>query len=123
MAFSEKLAERIRNGLFRKKVPYEEKKMMGGLCFMVDDKMCPGLLQDKKTGEDLLMARIGPDEYENALLQPGCRPMDFTGRPMKGMVFVENSVIQKSTELKRWIDLCLAYNPEAKRSKSGKRKA
>ncbi len=90
---------------------------------MVDGKMCLGLLQDKKTGEDLLMARIGPDEYENALLQPGCRPMDFTGRPMKGMVFVENSVIQKSTELKRWIDLCLAYNPEAKRSKSGKRKA
>jgi hypothetical protein len=81
MAYSEKLAERIREQLAGvRKV--EEKKMMGGLTFMVNGKMCVGILNDD------LMARIDPSIYEQALQQTGCREMNFTGKPMRGFVFV-----------------------------------
>ena len=82
MAYDEKLAYRIRRLLPRAKV--EEKKMMGGLTFMVNGKMCVGILKDN------LMARIGPDVYELALHKKGCREMNFTGKPMKGFVFVDH---------------------------------
>lgn len=121
MAYSEKLADRIRKLFHEKQCAYEEKKMMGGLCFMVDDKMCMGLLQDKSTGADLLMARIGPEQYDQALQEEGCKPMDFTGRPMKGMVFIEDQAIQDKRSLKRWMDRCLKYNPVANRSKPSKK--
>ena len=79
MAYDELLADRIRNVLKQKKVGNIEKKMMGGLCFMVDDKMCLGIVKNE------LMARIDPDFYNTALTKNGCRKMDFTGRPMKGL--------------------------------------
>ena len=111
MAFNESLAERIRNVLRNKKVSFDEKKMMGGLCFMVKDKMCVGVEKDK------LMARINPNIYEQALLKKGCREMDFTGRPMKGFVFVEPSGTELDKDLEDWVGLCLDYNPMAKSSK------
>ena len=81
MAYDEHLANRTRELLFGKR-NVKEKKMMGGLTFMVNDKMCVGILNDD------LMARIDPDVYESALEKTGCRIMNFTGRPMKGFVFV-----------------------------------
>ena len=114
MAYDEYLAERINKVLKEKRVPFEEKKMMGGLTFMVDDKMCIGVVKEN------LMARIGPDNYEQALTKKGCKPMDFTGRPMKGYVFVEPDGIDMDNELNYWINLCLDFNPKAKSSKKKK---
>lgn len=82
MPHSAILEGRIRTLLDRKQVEYTAKPMMGGLCFMVDGKMCVGIEKER------LMARIGPDAYDGALRRKGCGPMDFTGRQMTGFVFV-----------------------------------
>ena len=111
MAYNEKLAERVRQALLLCNVYIEEKKMMGGLTFMVNDKMCVGISNDK------LMVRLAPEEYENALAQPNCRPMDFTGRPMKGFVYISPQGLETSTDLKYWLDRALAYNERAPKSK------
>ncbi|NNF36455.1 MAG: TfoX/Sxy family protein [Saprospiraceae bacterium] len=116
MAYSELLADRIRHYLGEKKIDYVGKKMMGGLCFMVDDKMCMGVVQDN------LMGRIGKEAYEDALTREGCRKMDFTGREMKGYVFVDPIGIDMDQDLAYWLDLCLAFNPLAKSSKKKKKK-
>ena len=111
MAYDEKLAQRIRLSLPRRNV--EEKKMMGGLTFMVNGKMCVGVLKDD------LMARIDPDVYESALRKKGCREMNFTGKPMRGFVFVGPSGTSDKKDLKYWLDLSLDFN---KRSKASKKK-
>ena len=111
MSYDELLADRIRNTLKEKRVQSTEKKMMGGLCFMVDDKMCVGIVKNE------LMARIDPEIYDEALSKKGCKEMNFTGRPMKGFVFVEPEAIDLDTDLDYWIDLCLDFNPKAKSSK------
>ena len=115
MAYDEFLADRIRNQLNSKRVGFDEKKMMGGLCFMVDDKMCIGVHTDQ------IMCRVGPDMYEECLKKEGCIEMAFTGRPMKGFVWVESSAIDDEKYLESWVDLCLAYNPIAKASKKRKK--
>ncbi len=113
--YDEHLEERIKRILDHKKVKYHAKKMMGGLTFMVDDKMCVGIVKDE------LMARIGPDAYVDALEKPGCKEMKFTGRPMKGYVFVEPSAIDLDEQLEYWVQLCLDFNPLAKSSKRKKK--
>jgi hypothetical protein len=117
MAYDEFLADRIRQVLNEKKTSFDEKKMMGGLCFMVDNKMCIGVDIDKKTGIPRIMVRIGKDEYEQALLKKGCSEFNFTGRVMKGFVFVSNQGIDMQEDLEYWVQLCLNYNPLAKSSK------
>ncbi len=72
MAYDEFLADRTRQILKEKSIASEEKKMMGGLCFMVDDKMCFGMHIDKNTDSSLLMARVGIENYEKALSKPHC---------------------------------------------------
>ena len=111
MPYDEHLADRIRQAFQKKGVPVEEKKMMGGICYLVNDKMCAGVNKDK------LMARIDPDIYEEALKREGCHEMDFTGRTMKGFVFVEPAGTDMDEDLANWIHLCLDYNPRAKSSK------
>ena len=111
MAFDEYLADRVRQILAERHARVEEKKMMGGLCFMVNDKMCAGII-----GETL-MARIDPQIYEQVLKRIGAREMDFTGRPMKGFVFVEPEGIDADEDLQNWLQLCLDYNPRARSSK------
>ena len=111
MAYDENLAERIRVSFQQKQVLFVEKKMMGGLCFMVNDKMCVGIVKN------MLMARIGPEVYEKALLKEGCKEMTFTGKPMKGYVFVEPTAIDMDNDLDDWLKLSLDYNPKAKASK------
>ena len=78
---------------------------------MVDDKMCVGIL------DETLMARIGPDKYDDALKLKGCKPMDFTGRPMKGYVFITAAGTDMEKDLEYWVQLALEFNPLAKRSK------
>lgn len=114
MAYNELLADRIRSIFHDRNTSFAEKKMMGGLCFMVDDKMCCGIIQDD------LMARIDPAIYEESLTQPGCREMDFTGRKMKGFVYVGGEGIDMEKDLGHWIDLCLEFNPRARSSKKKK---
>lgn len=111
MAYDEYLADRIRLILKEKQIKFIDKKMMGGLTFMVDDKMCIGVIKNK------LMARVGPDYYEEALSKEGCKIMDFTKRPLKGYVYVEPHAIDMDEELGEWIQRCLDYNPLAKASK------
>ncbi|MCB0396070.1 MAG: TfoX/Sxy family protein [Flavobacteriales bacterium] len=114
MAYNEFLADRIRQVFKDKKVGFEEKKMMGGLCFMVNDKMCAGVIHDD------LMGRIDPDIKDALLQKKGCREMDFTGRPMKSFLFVGPEGTDTDKDLEEWIDLCLEFNPKAKSSKSRK---
>jgi TfoX/Sxy family transcriptional regulator of competence genes len=115
MAFNETLSNRIRIELAD--VPrVEEKLMFGGICFMVNDKMCIGVAEDE------MMCRIGPDAYEDALEKNGVREMVFTGRPMVGYVFVDNSVLASKKDLRYWVDLCLKFNVHAKSSKKAKKK-
>lgn len=110
MAFNEQLAARVRKAL-QTRPDVEEKKMFGGLCFMVGGKMCVGV-----SGDDL-MARIDPAVYEDALKRKGARKMDFTGRPMKGYVFIGPD---GQDDLNYWMDLALEYNKIAKTSKKKK---
>jgi TfoX/Sxy family transcriptional regulator of competence genes len=113
MVFDITLAERIRRFLAGR-MDVEEKKMMGGLTFMVNQKMCVGVVNDD------LMARIGPDAYGSALTKPGCRKMDFTGREMKGFVLVGYEAVKSDRQLQHWLDLALEYNPLAPMKKSKK---
>ena len=114
MAYDLYLADRINSTLHTKNVAFTEKKMMGGLCYMVDDKMCIGIIKNE------LMARIDPDIYENLLKKKGCKIMDFTGRPMKGYVLIEPDAMDTEEELEYWVQLCLNYNPKANSSKKKK---
>ena len=111
MAYDEYLGERISKVLKDKKVRHEAKKMMGGLCFMIDDKMALGVMKNA------LLARIDPGIYQSSLKKKGCRPMDFTGRLMKGFVCVDPIGIDADSELEYWIQLSLDFNPRAKSSK------
>lgn len=117
MAYDEFLADRIRQIFKEQNTSFYEKKMMGGLVFMVDDKMCCGLSFNKKVSKELLMARIGEDAFEQNKDKPGCYPMDFTGRPMKGYAFIDEDGYDLDDDLEHWIMLCLAFNPLAKSSK------
>ena len=114
MAYDEYLADRMRSVLKEKNVNFHEKKMMGGLTFMVDDKMCVGIVKEN------MMARIDPDIYEDSLKKEGCVEMKFTGRAMKGFVFLEPHGIDSEAELNYWIQLALDFNPKAKSSKKKK---
>jgi len=116
MAYDEHLADRIRRVLSEKKIHSVEKKMMGGLCFMVDDKMLCGVKNN------MLMARVGKGAYEASLRKPGCIKMEFTGRPLKGFVHVKDEGIDMEVDLEFWVDLCLRFNPLAKSSKKKKKK-
>lgn len=121
MAFDLYLADRIRNQLQDKHIYFEELKMMGGLCFMVDGKMLCGILHNKKFGNHVMMARIGEAAYETELAKPNCLPMDFTGRHMKGYIYVTPDGYDSDEDLSSWLDLCLAFNPLAKASNPKKK--
>ena len=102
MAYDEGLAERIRQ-MTADFPTIQEKKMFGGIAFMIRDYMFVGV-QDES-----LMARVGKDNHNDALHQPHVREMDFTGRPMKGYVYVASAGIESDEDLKYWIDLCAEF--------------
>ena len=111
MPFNEKIADRIREMIAETHQHVEEKRMFGGLCFMVNDKMCLGVESER------LMVRLDPSIYETVMEKDGCTPMDFTGKVMKGYVFVDIDVLNTRSKLKYWVDLALEYNKIAKASK------
>lgn len=115
MAFNEKLADRTREIIAQTHKITEEKKMFGGLCFMVNDKMCVGVEQER------LMVRLDPSKYDEVIEKEGCKPMDFTGKIMKGYVFVDVDALKTKKQLEYWVTLALDYNKIAKSSKKKKK--
>ncbi len=107
MAYDDQLSAGVRDSFMRRQVSFDEKRMMGGLCFLVNGKMCVGVDRNR------LMARIDPAVYDEALMRAGCRPMDFTGRPMRGFVFIERAGFATDQALDGWLDLALEFNLRA----------
>jgi TfoX/Sxy family transcriptional regulator of competence genes len=116
MAYNEKLANRVRETIALSHSNVEEKRMFGGLCFMVNDKMCVGVEKER------LMVRLDPARYEEALEKEGCKPMDFTGKVMKGYVFVDIDALKTKRSLEYWMNLALDYNKVAKSSRKKSKK-
>jgi TfoX/Sxy family transcriptional regulator of competence genes len=104
MAYDERLAERLRTEFSRRKIAFDERKMFGGLAIMVRGNMTIGVMRDE------LMVRTGPDAHADALARKHTRPMDFTGRPMKGMVYVAPAGLCSIADLRSWVDIALAFN-------------
>lgn len=102
MAYSEALANRVRAALAGQEL-LEEQKMFGGLAFMLHGNMCFGIIKDD------LMVRVGPDQYDAALAQPYARELDFTGRPMRGMVLVTSPGLASDNDLTAWVQRGLQF--------------
>lgn len=109
MAFSEHLVDRVRQRLQRSNIT-EEKKMMGGLIFMVNGKMCVGVDIDKKTGLDRLMVRVGKASHDQLIFKNGSREMDFTGKVMRGFLFIAPDGFDSESDLDFWIEKALDFN-------------
>ena len=115
MAYNLELSDRIRERFSVLAPNVQEKHMFGGVCFMLNDKMCAGVVKDD------MMCRIGPEAYEAALSEPGCREMVFTGKPMKGYVFVAEEALRSRKSLDKWLQLCIGFNAQAKASPKKRR--
>ena len=102
MVYSEQLADRTRAALVASR-HLEERKMFGGLAFMVNGHMCCGIV-----GEEL-MVRVGPDLYQSSLAQPHTREMDFTGKTLQGMVYVGSEGLETERDLGQWVQRGLAF--------------
>ena len=109
MAYSEFLVDRVRQRLLNAG-NVVEKKMMGGLIFMINDKMCLGIDIDKKTHTDRLMLRVGKLPYEKLLRKSGSRPMDFTGKVMRGFLFIDPEGFDQDDDLDFWVKKALEFN-------------
>jgi TfoX/Sxy family transcriptional regulator of competence genes len=96
MAYDEGLAERIR-GVLADRKDVSEKKMFGGIAFMVRGHMAVGIVKDD------LMVRVGLEAHDELVRQPHARPMDFTGRPMKGFLYVDAAGLEGDVDLERWL--------------------
>jgi TfoX/Sxy family transcriptional regulator of competence genes len=116
MAYNKALSDRIREALAD--LPkVEEKEMFGGMCFMVNDKMCVGVMKED------MMCRIDPELKETVLEMEGCRPMTMGGKTMNGYVLISEEGMKSKKEFDYWIGLCLEFNPLAKASKKTKKKS
>ncbi|MGH2711750.1 MAG: TfoX/Sxy family protein [Actinomycetota bacterium] len=102
MAYDEELGDRVREILLEDG-EVDERKMFGGLAFMVNGNMCCGIVKED------LMLRLGEERGESALEEPHVRPMDFSGRPMKGYVYVAPAGSKDEAELRKWIRLARAF--------------
>ena len=113
MVYDEALAQRIRTALLT--VPQvDEKKMFGGITFMVSDQMCCGVLKDE------LIVKVGPDGFDQLVAQPHVRAFDFSGRPMVGMVYVAQAALGSDAALQTWIDRGVEFvrtHPKANKKK------
>ncbi len=115
MSYNEALASRIRAALGHREA-VTEKKMFGGLTFMVDGKMCCGVLQDN------LILRVTIQDYEEALGHPHARPMDFTGQPMKGFLYIAPTGYAQEKDLQMWLSKGLAYVDTAPQKKAPRKR-
>src|SRR5271167_1304927 len=96
MAYDELVCGRIQRAVADRE-DVTEKKMFGGVAFLLDGKMFCGIVKED------LMVRVGPEAHEKALGEPHVRPMDFTGRPMKGYVYVESAGKKTDKMVERWV--------------------
>jgi len=103
MAFDEVLAERVRLALGRQQAECDERRMFGGLAFLVRGHMCCGVLRDE------LIVRVGAERFAAALAEPHARVMDFTGRPSTGMVYVSAAGVADDAALRSWVARGLAF--------------
>jgi TfoX/Sxy family transcriptional regulator of competence genes len=117
MAYDETLAERIRAVLGGKRRGVTEKRMFGGIAWMLDGKMFVGIVKDE------LMVRVGADDHEKAIAKPHARTMDFTGRPMKGYVFVKPAGFKTDKLLAGWVDWAAAHVKSLPAKKPKKKRA
>jgi len=102
VADDDSIAARVRQVLAGRS-DVRERKMFGGLAFMVAGNMCCGVTND------MLMARVGPVRYAELLERPHAREMNFTGRPLKGFVFVDRDGIRTEAEIEDWVHICLQF--------------
>lgn len=102
MAYDEGLAQRIREAL-EERSDVSEKRMFGGVAFLVRGNMCCGVAREN------LMVRVGPEDYDDALGQPHAREMDFTGRAMKGFVYVAAEGVEDDGDLHGWVERGVAF--------------
>jgi TfoX/Sxy family transcriptional regulator of competence genes len=118
MAFDEKLADRISN-LLKSQKGIVQKRMFGGMCYMLKDKMFCGIVKND------LMVRVLDEKFERMLKRPHAREMDFTGKPMKGYIYVAPEGTLTDIQLLTWLDLGIEYveksPPKKKRPKTGKK--
>ena len=115
MAFDETLANRVRELISEREKKIEEKRMFGGLCFMVNNKMCVGVETNR------MMVRFDPELTEEVMEKEGASPMDFTSKVMKGYAFVDLSALNTKKKLEYWINIALDYNKIAKASRPKKK--
>ena len=115
MVYNEQLADRVREIISRRETNVEEKRMFGGLCFMVNGKMCVGVESER------MMVRFDPAINDEIMEKNGVGPMDFTKRVMKGFAFVDVEALKTDKDLEYWIGLALDFNQTAKPSKKKKR--
>ena len=102
MVYDESVAQRIREAI-EGRDGLSERKMFGGLCLMLDGHMFAGVINDE------LMLRVGPENSDALLGLPGARPMDFTGKPMKGYIYVESSAFATPDGLNQWLGHALGF--------------
>ena len=114
MLQDETLLNRVREIIAETHDNVEEKKAFGGICFMVNDKMCVGVKPQR------IMVRMDPEKFDEVISKDGCEPMVHNGKVMKGFMFVSRDAISKKKQLEYWINLALDYNPVAKASKKKK---
>jgi TfoX/Sxy family transcriptional regulator of competence genes len=113
VAYNEALAERVRSVMLG--VPnVDEKKMFGGVTFMVDGQMCCGVLKDE------LVVKTGPEGFKELVAQPYVRPFDFSGRPMVGMVYVASPGVSTDEQLREWIQRGLRFVKQNPKTSSRK---
>ena len=103
MAYDEALSERIRVALHERRDDVREQRMFGGIAFMVAGNMCVGVIRDD------LMVRLGEERADAALEEPHTRPMDFTGRPMRNLIYVDAAGTADDAALRSWIDRALRF--------------
>ncbi len=103
MPYNEKTAERIAELLTDKEILFTEKNMFGGIAFMINEKMCIGVVKEE------VMLRVIDEKYNSVLEMNHIKPMLFTGKPMKGFVFVEETGFTDNKELDKWIDLGIEF--------------
>jgi TfoX/Sxy family transcriptional regulator of competence genes len=102
MAYDESVADRVRNAIVGRD-GLTERKMFGGLCLMLNGNMFAGIINDE------LMLRVGAERSDELLGRPGARPMDFTGRPMKGYLYVEPAAFAGEVALAGWLGQALGF--------------
>jgi len=115
MPFDEKIANQVREMIADRTDNVEEKVMFGGLCFMVNDKVCIGVKKDT------LLVRVDPEVYEQEIGKDGRQPMVHQGKPVKSYLFVDYDSMHNQESLQHWVKLALNYNPHAPLSQAKQR--